>query len=271
MSTVTIAPIVTYAPTRPVEIVPQVQQVSRGHISIISIWPAPLKARRRHNGITYYDLAAAPRGSYAKLVVYDTQEWINIPNENKSQGEVQPRAIPAFVVANDLVLTWAGDTLGARSGHKPGIGMIAGDDPTPAELQNLRSVQEALFNYYISDANSKHISGEGVNISDTHRLAAKYMLDRGAEKLPWFPTIRFAAVKKCPACAEQIEAEATRCKVCTTILAQYYVDVLGFDPTDDPIVLALIQRIRLSKENAALKAEQSQPVKKDTEPRLAQK
>lgn len=270
MSTATVAPIVTYAPTRPVEVVPQLQQVSRGHISIISIWPAPLVTKRRHNGITYYNMAAAPRGSYSKLVVYDTQEWVNTPSESKSQGEMGPRAIPALVVAQCLVSTWAGDTLGAKSGHKPGIGFIVGDDPTVAELKALRDTQSALFNWYITDAMGKHMSGEGVNISDTHRLGAREMLDKGAERLPWFPVVDFAAVKDCIACGKQINENALRCEHCTTMLPNFYMD-FGIDPVGDPVVKAFMERIRLSKENAALKAEQAQPTKKDLEPRLAQK
>lgn len=250
---VTPEPIVTFAPTRPVEVQPHLQQVSRGYVSIVSIWPAKLKATRRHNGITSYEMAAAPRGSYSKLVVYDTQSWIVGVDESASLSNrktvqtLTPMPIPAAVVAQDLVNWWGGDTLGARSGFKPGIGMIAGDDPTPSELAALQTSQEALFNWFITDAMGKHMQGLGVEISDTHRMAAKYMLDRGAERLPWFPTVEFAAVKDCVACGKQIHQNALRCEHCTTMLPQFYMEY-GITPENDPAVSDFIARIKAGKE-----------------------
>lgn len=246
-------PIVTYAPTRPIEVMPELQQVSRGHVSIVSIWPAALRAERRHNGITTYQMAAAPRGSYSKLVVYDTQQMVPQPSERSAKPEWSPRPIPAIIIAQDLVSTWGGDTLGARSGYRPGIGMIAGDNPTVEELAALRSTQNALFNWFITDANGKHMSGEGVLISDTHRLAAKEMLDRGAERLAWYPVVDFAAVKDCVACGKQINQNALRCDHCTTMLPDFYMKY-EIVPANDPAVASFIERIKLQTENKDLKA-----------------
>ena len=265
MSTAVVEPIVTHAPTRPVEVQPHLQQVSRGHVSIISIWPAKLMATRRHNGITQYEMAAAPRGSYSKLVVYDTQAWqINVDesasmSNRKTVQTLAPMPIPAIVVAQDLVNWWAGDTLGARSGFRPGIGMIAGEDPTPEELKSLRDTQNALFNWFITDAMGKHLQGLGIEISDTHRLAAKEMLDKGAERLPWYPVVDFAAVKDCPACGKQINQNALRCEHCTTMLPQFYMD-FGITPENDTAVADFIARIKVSKEK------QAQETPRPTEP-----
>jgi hypothetical protein len=246
MSTAVLGPVITHAPTRPVEVQPHLQQVTRGHCTIVSIWPAPLRTKRNHNGITWYPMPAAPRGSYASLTVYDTQQWINRPREDRMQGELEAKPIPARVVAECLVATWSGDTLGARSGFKPGIGIIAGDEPTAEELAALRSGQSSLFNWLITDAMGKHMSGEGVLISDMHRMAAKEMLDKGAERLPWYPTTDFAAVKNCIACGKQINENAIRCEHCTTMLPDFYLQY-GIDPVGDSAVRSFIERIQAAK------------------------
>lgn len=248
MSTATL-PVVGYAPTRPVDVVPHLQQVARMGRTICSIWPAALRAQRKHNGLTDYNLAAAPRGSYATLTVYDTQQWINIPNDRSYKGSIEPRPIPAEIIANDLVATWGNDTVGARSGYKPGIGIIAGDVPTPDELAALRSGQNNLFNWLITDANGKHMSGEGVNISDMHRMAAKEMLGNGAERLPWFPVIEFALLKECPACGKQTESKAKVCDKCHENIVDWYLKY-NLDTTLDPVIDAFVKQNNLKKPQA---------------------
>lgn len=264
MSTVILEPIVTFAPTRPID-----QRYTRNHVCLVSIWPARLgPTMRKHNGLTHYVMEAAPRGSYSKLVVYDTQQAIVVPLGADEKGnEIIGRDIPARVVADDLVAHWGGDMLGAKQGHRAGIGIIAGDEPTPVELKALRDTQNALFNYLITDAMGKHISGEGVNISDTHRLAAKEMLDKGANRLPWFPTTDFAEVKDCIACGTQIEAKAKICPNCRENIVDWYTRY-DLDSSGDPVVHSFIQMLKLKKENTDLKAPLA---KKDLEPRLAAK
>lgn len=251
-------PVVGYAPTRPVDVVPHLQQVARMGRTICSIWPAAQRAQRKHNGLTDYTLAAAPRGSYATLTVYDTQQWINIPNERSYRGNIEPRPIPAQIVAEDLVATWGKDTVGAKSGFKPGIGIIAGEVPTVEELASLRAGQSNLFNWLIKDAMDKHNGGEGINISDMHRMAAKEMLDKGANSLVWFPVVDFSAVKDCIACARQIQATAIRCEHCTTMLPEFY-DKYGLDLNADPAVKAFMDRIKAGALAKSSKVEERDP------------
>lgn len=245
-----VSPIVSHAPTKPVDVMPHLQQVSRQSCTICSIWPQPRFGRRKHNGITYYHLPAAPRGSYATLTVYDTQQWINMPNERSYQGSIEPRPLQARVVANCLVSEWGGDTIGARSGFKPGIFIIAGDVPTAEELAVARASQSNLFNWLITDGNGKHMSGEGVNISDMHRMAAKHQLDRGADRLPWFHVYDFAEVKDCVACGRQIIAKAIRCEHCTTMLPDFY-ESYGLDVAADPAVADFVKRVGTPKGESA--------------------
>ncbi len=236
-------PVISHAPTRPVETVPHLRQVSRGHVNIVSIYPARCTKTIRHNGSTTYTIEAAPRGSYSMLTVYDTQEWCKQVDAIDGKETLTPMPIPAEIVATDLVRTWAGDTLGKRSGYEPGIAIIPGDAPTEAELLKLREQQSALFNWYITTAMGLHIKGQGTEITDIHRLAAREMLDKGAEKLPWFPTVHFTEVKNCVACNRQIESRAIRCEHCTTILPQFCID-MGIEPVGDPIVTQHMDRIR---------------------------
>ncbi len=259
MATATLpTPVITHAPTRPLDVQPHLQQVQRGHVTICSIYPKAHFKALMHNGMTHYSIQAAPRGSYALCVVYDTQTPVPRPSESKNESRWTFEAIPARIVADNLVSDWASDTLGARSGFRPGIAVIAGDTPTTEELAALRSTQNALFNWFITSAMGLHLKGKGEEITDIHRLAAKEMLDKGAERLPWFPVVDFAAVKDCPACGRQINANALRCDGCTTMLPQFYME---FDlvPENDQVVADFIKRIRAQK--AAGKATELDPEK----------
>lgn len=236
-------PIVTHATTRPMDVLPEVRQTLRGYRSICSIYPAPFRKQVRHNGITVYKMPAAPRGSYATLRVYDTQEWCSRPDPTDGKQHWLPMPIPAQVVADDLVNTWAGDTLGKRSGYSPGVMVIQGDKPTPEELDHLRTQQSALFDWYIKDGHSKHTRGQTNEITDVHRLAAREMLDKGADRLPWYPTVHFTEVKDCIACGQQIESKSKVCDKCGTNLIDWYIKY-KIDPADDPVIRDFMAKIR---------------------------
>lgn len=261
------APIKTHAPTKPVEVLPALQQVSRGYVTICSIYPTALHKRVRHNGATNYRIEAAPRGSYATLAVYDTQEVIARIDPTDGTKAYLPMPIPARVVAEDLVHSWADDTLGKRSGYSPGIAIIKGDEPTAEELQSLRDGQTALFQWYVMDANGKHIKGEGKEITDIHRLAAKELLDKGAERLPWFPKVDFALVKDCLACGKQIEARAKVCPDCGTNLVDWYIKY-NLDPKDDPAISEFMAKMGKPKAESKVPPV---PEPKSTEPKLVSK
>ncbi len=252
---------ITHAPTRPVDVTPQARQTWRGHVSIVSIYPGNLHKRVRHNGITIYQLPAAPRGSYSLLRVYDTQEWLSRPDPANGKLSWMPMPISAQVVADDLVATWANDTLGKRSGFSPGIGIIAGDDPTDKELADLRFSQSALFDWYIKDAHGKHTRGQTTEITDVHRLAAREMLDKGAERLAWFPTTIFAAVKECIACGQQIDAKSKVCDKCGTNLIDWYKKY-NLSTDDDPVIAAFVNKINGAK---PFKPVISQPIERPIE------
>ncbi len=236
-------PTVGHAPTKPMDVLPEIRQVARNAVTICSIYPAAQHKRIRHNGLTDYSIAKAPRGSYSTLTVYDTQEWCARVSPTDGKPTWMPMPIPAMVVANDLVATWAGDTLGKRSGYTPGIGIIEGNKPTPNELAVLRKGQDALFDWYIKDAHGKFTRGQSTEITDVHRLAAKEMLDKGAERLPWYPTVIFAAVKDCVACGQQIDARSKVCDKCSTNLVDWYIKY-NLDSADDPVIHTFMVKMK---------------------------
>ncbi len=253
LSSLSVEPIITYAPTKPLDVLPT-NIAMRGQAVIISLYPAALHRRIRHGRMTDYFMAAAPRGSYAKLVVYDTQEWMNRVSESTGKPDWIPAPIPAIEVARSLVQAWARNTLGNKSGFAPGVCIIEGEVPTDKELAELRSSQTNLFQWYILDGSAKHQRGEHTEITDVHRLAARELLDKGAERLPWFPRIVFAEVKDCLACGKQIESRAKVCPDCSTNLVDWYVkynlDATTYPlPNGDPVIAAFINMISTAKTN----------------------
>jgi hypothetical protein len=202
------------------------------------MYPGRLSKQIRHNGTTEYVLEPAPRGQYSQLVVYDTQQWMRFASERGPKYDQWGAGpIPAHIVAQDLVQTWAGAILKPKNGtaYTIAVGIIAGKSPTKDERDKLMAGQVALFNLFIQEANSLHIAGKGVDITDLHRTSAKYLLDQGAESLPWYPKIDFSEVKVCIACGKKIYRIALRCEHCTTFLPQLYLD-WGISPESDEAV-----------------------------------
>ncbi len=225
MSETLVQPIISHAVTRP-HVTPETHQASTKGVTLVSIFPGDLRKQCRHNGTIEYVLLAAPRGSYSSLTVYDTQQWIRFASESGPRyDQWGPGPIPAQIVAQDLVLTWAGSFLKPKNakGMTIGVDIIKADKPEPGELAKLNHNQDSLFNAFIMEANSLHIAGKGVDITDIHRTAAKYLLDEGASQLPWFPVVLFADVKQCMSCSRKILAAALRCEHCHEFLPDLYM------------------------------------------------
>lgn len=238
MSTATVAPLINHAPTKPLDSLPQEMWTARKGVTIVSVYPGDLRKQCRHNGTVEYHIPAAPRGGYSQYTVYDTGQWVRFASERGPKYDQWSNApIPAIIVATDLVQTWAGSVLKPKNGaaYTIGVGVIKEDKPAPEEVSALRNTQHELFNLFIQEANSLHIAGKGVDITDLHRTSARYLLDQGAENLPWFPKIDFAEVKTCIACSKKIYKTALRCEHCTTFLPELYIQ-WGLAPEGDEAV-----------------------------------
>ncbi len=136
------APIISIAATQPVA--PTVKQ--RTELRICSVYPVRKSTTRRHATITprplnrdgsipfpshgltcdtTYVIEAAPRDGYSISVVYDAmQPQIGWSQDGPKENTFSPGHIPVDVVANDLVNTWAAQTIASKEGYRPGIGLI---------------------------------------------------------------------------------------------------------------------------------------------------
>lgn len=248
-----VQPIISHAVTRP-HVMPETHQASTKGVTLVSVFPGDLRKQCRHNGTIEYVLRAAPRGSYSALTVYDTQQWIRFASESGPRyDQWGPGPIPAQIVAQDLVLSWAASFLKPKNGKTTiGVGIIAGDTPTSGELAKFNSDQDSLFNAFIMEANSLHIAGKGVDITDIHRMAAKYMLDEGASQLPWFPVVLFMEVKQCLSCAKKININALRCEHCHEFLPDLYMKY-GMVAEGDRAVADFMAKINKNTANKAIK------------------
>ncbi len=177
MSTLQLEPIITHAPTRPLDVLPELQQATRNGIAIVSVFPGELRKMCRHNGTTTYVMPKPPRGQYSQLTVYDTQVWVRMASEQGPRYDNWvPGPVPARIVAESLVQDWAGNMLRPkRCATSIGVGIIKGSTPTNEELTKLHGGQNEMFNAFIQEANSLHISGKAVDITDIHRTPELYL------------------------------------------------------------------------------------------------
>ena len=244
-------PIVSYASTRPLDVMPEAFQATRRGVAVVSVYPVELFKMCRHNGTTVYHIPKPPRGQYSQLFVYDTQQWVRMASEQGARYDQWIAGpIPAQIVAQSLVQDWAGNIIRPKKSESStiGVGVIAGETPTKEELMRLHAGQNALFHAFIQEANSLHIAGKGVDISDMHRLAALYLLDQGgAENLPWYPKIDFAETKTCIACGKKIYLTALRCEHCTTFLPELYM-TWGLTADGDKAVADFLSKARPPKQ-----------------------
>lgn len=280
---------VSIAATQP--IAPTVAK--RTELRICSVYPVRMAARRRHATIierpknrdgstpypthgltcdTEYALEAAPRDGYSVLAVFDAlQPMTGWSQDGPKENTLTPGHIPVDVVANDLVNAWSSQTIVSKHGYKPGIGLIAGELPTEAELARLREQQRAFFEFLVQDANDKHLLGETKNITNIHRSSAHWLLGEAAQQLAWYPKMEQRSVKDCPRCAKQILSAALGCEHCSLDLVGWYERYTHLKP--DAAVALFMAAIPKevagrSEESAATRMEQAM---KGKEPRPAQK
>ncbi len=225
-------PVLAYATTKPLPMSTKDQT----EMHICSVYPMAKRATRRHSTTsrrpdgkfavscdTVYTIPAAPRDSYSILAVYDAMTPIvGWSSDGPSQNTITPGHIPVRVVAEDLVQEWAGQTIASKEGHGPGIGIVAGDIPTPDELAYLRERHRSFCEWLVHDGNDKLLQGKTGNITNIHRLGAFWLLGEAAQQLSWYPKMDQRQVKDCPRCAKQILAAALGCEHCSLDLINWY-------------------------------------------------
>jgi hypothetical protein len=252
--------------------------------TLLSVFPIALEQLRRHNGVVTYchpavskdkiivrtynpevlsntyhvregeplyvddERPAEVNTGYALLRFPDTFAWARDYTQDK---EVYiPHPIPCSLVASCLCQSWASDAVQSDGSAGPGIMVIADDKPTPAELEQVRERQTVYFRRLINDAHTMYSKGNVKDISDLHRVGAKWM---GANNLPWLPKIEQVEMKLCVGCGNEIRKVALRCEKCQLDLPDYYLKWgLTPDRMDDPTVYELVSRILASRNKKPL-------------------
>ncbi len=270
---------VTNAPTQDTAMSLAGMNFTRNYKTICSIWPQPLRATRRHNGVTNYVIPAAPRGKYVLYKVFDTFERILRISNDTGDREFQPGFVPSAVVAECLVTSWADQLLGqsqrASSGEaataRGGIMIIAGDKPTEEELFQIQSQQESLARWYVKNGNDFNQQGKQTEITNIHRMMAEWLHGNAAKRLPWFHEQEMADIKSCPKCGEAINGSALSCRFCQIDLIAFYQKYTHIKvEVKDPVVAAFIREMAEAQGGeVATTGVIPPPPPKSKEPRLA--
>ena len=243
------------------------QRYIPSHLTLCSIFPDAKEHFMLHGGIRQrYALPAVPKGQFALLRVYDTYTLTRdlsyaaaAEPGDPNNGERQQNApVSCHGVADDLVRAWALDAPGNASGARPGIGILNADEPTQAELDYLWEQQTTYFRWLVMVADDYWITGRREYITDDHRRALRWL---GSEDRDWYKKIASIQFKQCPACGEQINVQALRCKHCSVELLKFY-NGMGVKDSDitadlDYAIWAFLQKRKdiVEASNAKLRAE----------------
>ena len=202
---------------------------------------------------------------YAVYQLHDTFCWGRDWSQDKEIYRKDP--VDAQSVCNDFVSVYSGGLLGADKGLRPGILAIAGEEPTPEELAQVRAMQTAFFQYLHDDAVAKWADGKTVEITSLHRAACKWL---GRMDHEFMKKAEQRSMKECPACSESMPYNANRCRSCSTDLDIFY-ESRGIlpDEKEDPFVRKLIERKKQAAANRAAETavpEKVKPILKNHEP-----
>ncbi len=187
-------------------------------VTMVSIFPIDCIAYRNFGPTmegavnNKYYLPAAQKGAHSKLVIWDAFERQPDFNASQAVGKIitAPVINPCRSVARDLFKEWVENRLGCASGHRPGISLIAGDDPTKEELAMLVPQQEAYARALYHEANGSWEKHDWRNITSLHREMAKW----AGLKAKWIEDYAYQETKKCSECRQDIPSDANICFIC---------------------------------------------------------
>lgn len=239
-------------------------------MSILSVYPEERRVEMKHQGHTIYtipgcdpnkikivdplfsnpindeqkemgsvtEIPCSPGDGFVLLHIYDTVQFV----KNHLTEQVEPRPIPVDVVGNDIEKVFGAGYL-----------TIDGDQPTPEQLEAVRTSLNDKFLLAVQEANDHHQRGESAKIRHRHRVAAKWT---GDESLPWVRAPKQRVQKDCIACGHAIFAQAVVCEHCGTNLVKFYSDMkIKPNETEDPAVY----RLYMARKNVARKPDPSKP------------
>lgn len=189
----------------------------QGHtLTIASVFPRELKAERHYNpemsgGRFIFRLEGAPKGQFRTIGLSDCWEQVQNANSRIGAPEFDATIVLVENIAQCLLKEWATNIAGTRTGKRPGIMLIAGEQPTEAELATLNAMQATYFDGLIQEGDGLAAKHDFKSISELHRDAAKW---RGHDAA-WVTNLGEGQEKKeCIHCAEKILARANFCRYC---------------------------------------------------------
>lgn len=191
-----------------------------GPRTVISVYPLELRLELRHEGSKTYVMAAAPPEGHSQLTVEDTFASV----KNFSSGQLYPAPVPAAAVADNLVNSWTKGRVGSADGLGPGVLVCASMQPTAEEIDRARVQQTAYFRSLVNDADIKFTKEGALNITDDHRLAAKWM---GIKDRKWAQPMVPKSLVSCPACREEVFSDAVLCKHCHSNIPKFLAEQLA--------------------------------------------
>jgi hypothetical protein len=197
---------------------------------------------------TTFTIPPVAKSEWVVLQVFDSAQMITntslITDETSIRPDM-PAPQSAQVLAQSMILDWT-STPGATGSSSLGIGVIAGPEPTAAELSDLIRKQESLFAQLVQIADDFERKGQAVNINNFHRKAAAWLgVDRD-----WHRGVTYTETKHCINCGEQIKARSRGCKECGTNLVDYAIenDIPAAElKANDPFVAAIVTSKRKQK------------------------
>jgi hypothetical protein len=221
--------------------------------TLVSVFPQESRHRVRHATITgvnpdgtsrlggtiEYVLPAAPKGGFQTLTITGASDIGTDPNTD----EHMLRPIPVDAIAQELVVRFTIDRLGATTSVGPGIWVAPEPVPTDDQIRKSPEMaaalakQEEYFRQLIYEGD--RLSADSKPVTNLHRVAAVYM---GTEDRPWVKEITERRTKTCPACGEMILAAALVCKSCQTNLLDWG-RANGVTQEEDPVVWRKLQSL----------------------------
>jgi hypothetical protein len=197
------------------------RRIKRGYKVIVSVYPAaPPPIERPFDGWTQFTLPACPKGTAPQI--FKVADAVQFTTDEMDRTKIRENLIFAEQVAQDLLDHWARTPMGGPPGSGPGIGLIAGDAPTEAELQVLLARQQAMFEWLYHEGMRMAQAEEWRGINRHHRMAAEWL---GLEE-PWARDPRKKGNQPCPACTVPISTDAFICPNCHTVLRALPAEIL---------------------------------------------
>ncbi len=208
--------------------------MSKTTVTICSVFFQPVSAKRDYRPFdgsggytnTMFSIGACKRGEHKTLTVQNHFQRTYI-------GDGVYNDIPVYAedlngvdgLASDLVKQWATHVIGGEIGG-PGIGIIAGEVPTPEEIQVLLDRQTPWCEFRCDQAEVDWLAGRKNNIDSNQRGCAVWLGKQ--DDYEWVSARGTTRNKPCPMCTKPILAQAVTCEHCHNVVDferyQQYLD-----------------------------------------------